>query len=167
MNWPWISPTILTGAANSNNIGWDIKILLAFAQIKRISEFDRINDLGFFFCKPEATNLSMIESTFKFWGEVEEEDDSDDDVFDGDDDDDEDDNDKDLLVGGGCFIFKLIESFGGFIWQVDVILFELFSNSKLKWISFEFVEEGEVEGEGVETEEDETKENELLSSLIE
>lgn len=60
-----MSPTILTGAANSSSIGWDIKILLDLEEINRISSYDRGKYLGFFFARPEATNFSIMRSKSK------------------------------------------------------------------------------------------------------
>lgn len=150
-----MSPTIFTGAANSNNIGWDMKILRDLAQMNLISSLVKLKVFGFCFERPAATKRSIIES--KSMLVVDDLDDLDDlevvvvvaaDEFD----------------GGGCLIFGSRDAFGGVEDNEALISGDLLS-SIWNGRSFEFVEEGEVEGVG-EADEDE-KEDEFVISLME
>lgn len=137
-NWPWMSPTILTGAASSNNIGWDMKILRDLAQMNLISSLDRANVLGFFLDRPAATNFSIIasKSTLRVADLP-----SDFECFE--------------VDGGGRSIGGSSEAFGGAVVATGAAAAPtsgVLPSSSGKGSSLEFVEEGDVDGDGVEDE---------------
>lgn len=133
-----MSPTILTGAASSNNIGWDMKILRDLAQMNLISSLDRANVLGFFLDRPAATNFSIIasKSTLRVADLP-----SDFECFE--------------VDGGGRSIGGSSEAFGGAVVATGAAAAPtsgVLPSSSGKGSSLEFVEEGDVDGDGVEDE---------------
>lgn len=130
-----MSPTILTGAASSNNIGWDMKILRDLAQINLISSLDRANVLGFFLDRPAATSFSIIasKSTLRMADLP-----SDFECFE--------------VDGGGRSIGGSSEAFGGAVVAPPPPPSGDLPSSSGKGSSLEFVEEGDVDGDGVEDE---------------